>query len=92
MEFLILKMGSLSVFNKCSNKAINLTVFPLRLLCFKIAQKSPLQNCKLWQRYERGSKINRTSHVLNLRHVVAGLSALKYVGSLYLTSFVPGAK
>ena len=43
-------------------------------------------------RYERGSKINKTSHVLYLRHVVAGLSALKYVGSLYLTSFVPGAK
>jgi hypothetical protein len=43
-------------------------------------------------RYERGSKINRTSHVLHLRHVVAGLSALKLVGFLYLTSFVPGAK
>ena len=42
-------------------------------------------------RYERGSKMNRTSHVLDLRHVVERLSALKYVGSLYLTSFVPGA-
>ena len=28
-------------------------------------------------RYERGSKINETRHVLDLRHVVAGLSALK---------------
>gem|GEM_PF-6732557 len=36
--------------------------------------------------------MNRTSHVLDLRHVVERLSALKYVGSLYLTSFVPGAK
>ncbi len=43
-------------------------------------------------RYERGSKINKTSHVLDLRHVVAGLSALTYVGSLCLASFVPGAK
>ncbi len=41
---------------------------------------------------ERGSKINKTSHVLDLRHVVAGLSALTYVGSLCLASFVPGAK
>ena len=36
--------------------------------------------------------MNRTSHVLDLRHVVERLSALKYVGSLCLTSFVPGAK
>ena len=28
-------------------------------------------------RYERGSKINRTRHVLDLRHVVERLSALK---------------
>ena len=49
-------------------------------------------NYRCTWRYERGSKINETSHVLNLRHVVAGLAALKYVGSLYLTSFVPGAK
>jgi len=28
-------------------------------------------------RYERGSKINKTSHVLDLRHVVERLSALK---------------
>ena len=31
----------------------------------------------IFGRYERGSKINKTSHVLDLRHVVAGLSALK---------------
>jgi len=29
------------------------------------------------RRYERGSKINKMSYVLNLRHGVAGLSALK---------------
>ena len=47
------------------NKTINLTV----LRCASAG--------KLWRRYERGSKINKTSHVLDLRHVVAGLSALK---------------
>jgi len=59
---------------------------------FSVAASPPLQSRACWLRYERGSKINKTSHVLYLRHVVAGLSALKYVGSLYLTSFVPGAK
>ena len=28
-------------------------------------------------RYERGSKINKMSHVLNLRHAVESLAALK---------------
>jgi hypothetical protein len=55
-------------------------------------QTNQLQVCPLCERYERGSQINKMSQALNLRHVVAGLSALKYVGYLYLTSFVPGAK
>jgi len=67
-------------------------------MCNKASQRDQKTAASLWffgpcwRRYERGSKLNKTSHVLNLRHVVAGLSALKYVGSLYLTSFVPGAK
>ena len=77
------------------NKAINLT--PRAAFSFGVATplytKASLHTQrKLLRRYERGSKINRTSHVLHLRHVVAGLSALKLVGFLYLTSFVPGAK
>ncbi len=40
--------------------------------------KSPLQPKRSRaRRYERGSKINEMSHVLDLRHVVAGLAALR---------------
>ena len=70
------------------------TSVPALVFCFTLAlAKNNRLHCgPLARRYERGSKMNRTSHVLDLRHVVERLSALKYVGSLYLTSFVPGAK
>lgn len=37
---------------QCHSKAIALIVFPLRLLCSKIAQKPPLQNYNLRQCYD----------------------------------------
>ena len=73
------------------NKASKSELRKLSSFLPKHAKKQPIHSGSFWRRYERGSKINKTSHVLDLRHVVAGLSALKYVGSLYLTSFVPGA-
>ncbi len=58
------------------NKLLLLIFFPLLLLC-SIAQKNPLQKYSRARRYERGSKINKMSHVLDLRRVVERLSALK---------------
>ena len=41
-----------------------------------LAQKGLHIQHRLPRRYERGSKINEMSHVLDLRHVVGRLSAL----------------
>jgi len=61
------------------NKQVKPTSTALLILCFSatLAQNNQLRSGGLAGRYERGSKINKTGHVLNLRHVVAGLSALK---------------
>ncbi len=51
---------------------------------FRFGVASPLypkttlhKGFRIQRRYERGSKINKTRHVLDLRHVVESLSALK---------------
>ena len=59
------------------NKASQSDLRKLSSFLQKDAKKQPIHCGSCWRRYERGPKINRTSHVLNLRHVVAGLSALK---------------
>jgi len=65
---------------KTHNKAVIGTFFA----SFRFGVASPLypktplhKKCPIQRRYERGSKINKTSHVLDLRHVVERLSALK---------------
>ena len=42
-----------------------------------VPQKFQLHCGAIGGRYERGSRINKTSHVPNLRHVVESLSVLK---------------
>ena len=65
---------------KKPNKFVNRTF----LATLRFAVASPLyrkttlhKKCPLQKRYERGSTINKTRHVFDLRHVVERLSALK---------------
>jgi len=43
----------------------------------KYHKKGQLHYGAIQRRYERGSKINKMSHVLNLRHAVESLAALR---------------
>ena len=61
------------------NKRLKPTSTALLVLCFTatLAQNNQLRSGGLAGRYERGSKINKTSHVLDVWHAVERLAALK---------------
>ena len=59
------------------NKSSQLTSVSCLGFCKNTQKHKSAHSGNCYWRYERGSKINKTSHVFDLWRVVAGLSALK---------------